>query len=122
MSWHKGKHFLLLGILMFLLGCGPTASVEPTPQSALAPIAPAPAAPTAAGAPLPEPAPTVVAPGETLPGRLLFVQGGNLWLWQGESGREITSTGDAFQPAWSPDGERIAYVRRDTSYSDLVIR
>jgi len=121
MPWHiRGKKILLLCALMVLLGCGPAATEEPTPQPGLAPIAPALVAPTAAG--LPEPAPTVVEPGETLPGRLLFVQGGNLWLWQGESGREITSTGDAFQPAWSPDGERIAYVRRDTSYSDLVIR
>jgi TolB protein len=59
--------------------------------------------------------------GEPLPGRLLFVQGGNLWLWQGDAGRQITQGGDAFQPAWSPDGRQIAYIQRATSYSDLVV-
>jgi len=116
----KSKPFLLLCVLLLLLGCSPTAA-EPTPQPALAPIAPAPLQSTTAPA-LPEAAATAVAPGETLPGRLLFVQGGNLWLWQGDSSRQISDTGDAFQPAWSPDGQRIAYVRRDTSYSDLMIR
>jgi TolB protein len=67
------------------------------------------------------PAPTIVAKGPALPGRLLFVQGGNLWLWQSEAGRQLTSAGDAFQPAWSPDGGRIAYIQRGESYSDLMI-
>jgi TolB protein len=120
MPWRLRSKWLLLCALFLLLGCGPTAA-EPTPQPALAPIVPAPIVPTTAAG-LPEPAPTVAAPGETLPGRLLFVQGGNLWLWQGDSSHQITSTGDAFQPAWSPDGERIAYVRRDTSYSDLIVQ
>jgi TolB protein len=64
----------------------------------------------------------VAARGEALPGRLLFVEGGNLWLWQGDAGRQITSSGDSFQPAWSPDGQWIAYVQRGTSYSDLLMQ
>jgi TolB protein len=59
--------------------------------------------------------------GESLPGRLLFVQGGNLWLWQGDAGRQITGAGDSYQPAWSPDGQQIAYIQRDTSFSDLLL-
>jgi TolB protein len=56
-----------------------------------------------------------------LPGRLLFVQDGNIWLWQESSGSALTSTGDAFQPAWSPDGTRIAYIQRAESFSDLLV-
>jgi TolB protein len=61
-----------------------------------------------------------VVPGLGLPGRLLFAAAGELWLWQGEHGRQLTSSGDAFQPALAPDGSRIAYVRRSQSASDLV--
>jgi TolB protein len=59
--------------------------------------------------------------GAALPGRLLFVHGGDLWLWQGANGSALTSTGDAFQPAWSPDGMRIAYIQRVESASDVLV-
>src|SRR4029450_9782192 len=47
--------------------------------------------------------------------------GGNLWLWQGNAGRQLTSSGDSYQPAWSPNGQRIAYIQRATSFSDLLV-
>jgi TolB protein len=46
---------------------------------------------------------------------------GNLWLWQGQRGAALTGSGDAYQPAWSPDGAAIAYIRREESSSDLMV-
>jgi eukaryotic-like serine/threonine-protein kinase len=40
--------------------------------------------------------------------------GGNIWLLDTESGRESRLIDDAFNPAWSPDGTRIAF---DASWS-----
>jgi TolB protein len=107
----------LLWMTLLLAGCA-SAPATATPTPALGPLPTMPAEPTARPA---GPAPTVAAQGPALPGRMLFVPGGNLWLWEGDAGRQLTSSGDAFQPAWSPDGGRIAYIQRATSFSDLLV-
>src|SRR5262245_16333924 len=104
---------LLTTLLLVLSSCGPGAAA-PT-QLPAPPLRPRPI-----GAPAASPPPVVVAEGSALPGRLLFVVDGNLWLWQGQRGSPMTSSGDAYQPAWSPDGAQIAYVRREESASDLM--
>jgi TolB protein len=59
--------------------------------------------------------------GEELPGRLLFVREGVIWQWQGREARPLLGAGEAIQPAWSPEGQRIAYVARSNSFSDLLL-
>jgi TolB protein len=59
--------------------------------------------------------------GDTLPGRLLFVQRGVVWMWAGGEARPLFGEGVAWQPEWSPDGERIVYIERGQSYSDVML-
>ncbi|MGQ9927894.1 MAG: TolB family protein [Chloroflexaceae bacterium] len=57
--------------------------------------------------------------GDALPGRLLFVRQGVIWQWRGREAAPLLGGGAAFQPAWDPAGERIAYIVRDNSFSDV---
>jgi TolB protein len=60
-------------------------------------------------------------PGDSIPGKILFVSGGNVWVWSGDRPRQIT-TGDTWQqPRWSPDGSRIAYVYRVHNFSEIFV-
>jgi TolB protein len=92
-----------LFILILLMACGETAP-EPTPPPLL-----------------PTPTPTAQIRGEPLPGQLLFVQDGTIWKWSGDGAFPLLGAGVASQPAWSPDGSRIAYVEQGDSYSDLML-
>lgn len=59
--------------------------------------------------------------GETLPGRLLFVRNGVIWLWAGNQAKPWIGDGNERQPAWSPDGNMIAYVEQGESYTDVML-
>jgi TolB protein len=101
----------LLGLLLVahwslvLLGCS-QASPDPAPDAGGAD----------AGGEV-RPAASDAEPG----GRLLFVSGGNLWIWEGGATRQLTEDGRWWQAAWSPDGSRIACVMRGESASDLFL-
>lgn len=90
-------------LLLLLVACG--GEPVPAPGRTGQPVAPAGAA----------------VRGEDLPGRLLFVRGGVVWQWRGREARPLFGDGGALQPAFSPDGTRIAYVARGSSVSDLVV-
>lgn len=79
------------------------------------------------GQPIPPPgeaiaAPNVVAAAPGRPeGRLLYVRGGNVWVWSNGQETQLTQEGNYSQPRWSPSGTYILYVRRGDSYSDLYV-
>lgn len=102
---------LTLLAMAVLLACGGRPlEVEDTPQGA---------AGTGEGARTTAP-PSLAHERVQLPGRLLFVREGDLWLWLGDTARRLTDRGNLYQPAWSPDGTRIVAVARGESYSDVV--
>jgi TolB protein len=57
----------------------------------------------------------------SLPGRLLFVKDGDLWVWEGDASRTLATGGAWSQPSWSPDGANLAYVYRGTNFSDIFV-
>jgi len=54
-------------------------------------------------------------------GKILFVQKGDIFLWENGKTRRLLQLGDAAWPRWSPDGSRIAFVRLGDAYSDLYV-
>lgn len=102
----------MLWSVLLLVSCSTPPPAAPTAVPKQAPIL--------ATAELPV-LPTIAPAGRGLPGRLLFSASGDLWAWEGERGRRLTQSGDAYQPAISPDGAQIAFVRRSQSASDLML-
>jgi len=73
-----------------------------------------------AGAPPPSPGPAAGSRTDfVVPGSLYAVRASDVWRFSGTAVRQITRTGDAFDPAISPDGRRLAYIRRGRSTSEL---
>lgn len=54
-------------------------------------------------------------------GRLVFSKAHDLWLATGDQIRPLTNDKRSTQPAFSPDGQRIAYVQVDKNWSNLVV-
>lgn len=107
------SHHVLVLVLLLLIGCRATDDVgDMAPPTDIFD-------PATSGEQLAQP--TTMVSGEKLPGRLLFVQNGTIWLWQGQQGAPLLGDGTAWQPAWSPNGTRIAYVNRGESYSDIIL-
>lgn len=55
----------------------------------------------------------------TLPGKLVFVSDANIAVWERGAMRKLTGDRISRQPAWSPDGTRIALVKLDVNSSDI---
>jgi Tol biopolymer transport system component len=53
----------------------------------------------------------IVDPRADVPGSIVYVKGGNVWVQSGTEARQLTSSGSASQPAWSADGRWIYYIQ-----------
>lgn len=47
------------------------------------------------------------------PGRIAFIRGGNLWLWESGQERQLTAEGKVSEPLLSHDGRYVAYRQDD---------
>ena len=101
-------------IVLGLSACSRPNPTKPSPAST-------PTQPNVLAAPTNRPIPTIVATGLGLAGRIVFISGGDIWIWEGEQARQITHSGDIAQPALAPDGHHVAYIRRSQSASDLMV-
>jgi dipeptidyl aminopeptidase/acylaminoacyl peptidase len=52
----------------------------------------------------------IVAPRVTVPGSIVYVKAGNVWIQSDKSVRQLTTSGTASMASWSPDGKSIFYV------------
>jgi Tol biopolymer transport system component len=60
------------------------------------------------------PSNVVVVPEEaTFEGSMTYAKGGNVWVQTDDEVRQLTDSGDASMPSWSPDGEWIYYIHTD---------
>jgi TolB protein len=108
--------------LFLVAGCGPLVSVanRAAPQSPL--VVPRLDGPIAGNIqPAVQPALTAQQSTDGLPGRILFVRDGNIWMWQGGNSRQFSQGGTWSQPQFSPDGKEVAYVYWDSNFSDLFV-
>ncbi|HEV7665409.1 MAG TPA: hypothetical protein VGQ62_17895 [Chloroflexota bacterium] len=55
----------------------------------------------------------------SLPGRILFIKDGDLWLLDASGSRLLATGGTFSQPSWAPDGSGLAYVYRGTNFADI---
>ncbi len=49
-------------------------------------------------------------PAIQVPGSLVYVKAGNLWIQSGNTARQLTNTGRDSQPTWSPDGNWVYFI------------
>jgi Tol biopolymer transport system component len=60
----------------------------------------------------PAPSGVVIVPEEAaFEGSIVYAKGGNIWIQTADGAHQLTTTGGASMPSWSPDGQSIVYIR-----------
>lgn len=72
--------------------------------------------PNGPGGPVRTPTPSnvVVVPDDPrakVPGQIVYIKDGNVWVQSGTTARQVTAGGKASMPTWSQDGQWIYYVK-----------
>ncbi len=52
----------------------------------------------------------IVDPLANVPGSIVYVKGGNVWIQSGRQVRQLTTSGVASMASWAPDGKSVFYV------------
>ena len=77
----------------------------------LGPTGPGPNGPVGPGGRTPAPSNVVVVdPRSNVPGSIVYVKSGNVWIQSGKNARQLTTSGRASMPSWSSDGRSVIYV------------
>jgi dipeptidyl aminopeptidase/acylaminoacyl peptidase len=62
-----------------------------------------------------------VNPRADVPGSIVYVKAGNLWIQIGKTTRMITNTGTDTMPSWSPDGKWIYFIETRPSRGTYAV-
>jgi Tol biopolymer transport system component len=81
-------------------GQGPVAGRTPTPSNIVLPDAAA----------------------EGLPGSIVYVKAGNIWIQTGKTVTQLTKQGTDSMPSWSPDGQWIYFIETRQDRSTFSVR
>lgn len=53
----------------------------------------------------------IIEPDVSFPGSIVYAKAGNIWIQAGNSARQLTNSGSDAQPAFSPDGQWVYFIR-----------